>query len=66
MEKGRVCNSCKKEIQRSELDRNYSVCPYCGYYMRFHAQKRILSLADKKTFREWDIQMKWNNPLSDS
>lgn len=65
MEKGRICNSCKHEIQRSELDKNYSVCPYCGYYMRFHAKKRILSLADKKSFREWDTNMKWYNPLDD-
>lgn len=37
---GRKCNSCKSEIQRSELDNNYSICPHCGYYMRMHAKKR--------------------------
>lgn len=62
---GRICNSCKSEIQRSELDNNYSICPRCGYYMRMHARKRILSLADKKSFREWDANMKLSNPLDD-
>ena len=64
--KGRICNSCKSEIQRSELDKNYSICPRCGYYMRMHARKRIASLADKKSFREWDADKKFSNPLNDS
>ena len=66
LSKGRICNACKQEIQRDMLERNYSICPYCGYYMRMHARKRILSLADKKSFREWDANMKLSNPLNDS
>lgn len=65
MSKRRICNACKQEIQRDMLDRNHSVCPRCGYYMRMHARKRILSLADKESFREWDANMKWSNPLND-
>lgn len=34
--------------------------------MRFHAKKRILSLADKKSFYEWDADFKCDNPLNDS
>lgn len=63
LSKGRICNACKQEIQREMLDRNYSMCPRCGYYLRMHARKRILSLADKKSFREWDANMKFRNPL---
>lgn len=33
--------------------------------MRFHARKRILLLADKNSFREWDVNIKWSNPLND-
>ncbi len=33
--------------------------------MRFHAKKRILSLADKKSFSEWDDDLKLRNPLND-
>ena len=63
---GRICNACKQEIQRDILDRNYSICPKCGYYMRMHARKRILSLADIDSFCEWDADMKFSNPLQDS
>lgn len=66
LSKGRICNACKQEIQRDMLDQNYSICPHCGYYMRMHARKRILSLADKKSFHEWDANMKFSNPLNDS
>lgn len=66
LSKGRICNACKQEIQREMLDRNYSMCPRCGYYLRMHARKRILSLADKKSFREWDANMKFRNPLNDN
>lgn len=66
MSKGRICNACKQEIQRDMLDRNHSICPQCGYYMRMHARKRILSLADKKSFREWNANMELSNPLNDS
>lgn len=66
LSKGRICNACKQEIQREVLDINHSICPQCGYYLRMHARKRILSLADKKTFREWDANMKFSNPLNDS
>ncbi len=65
LQNGRVCRCCKRSIQRDVLDANLSVCPYCGYYMRFHAKKRIMSLADKHSFREWDVQLKHSNPLGD-
>lgn len=66
MEKGRICNACKQEISRSILDNNYSICPRCGYYMRLHAKKRVMLLADNNSFREWDANMKWSNPLNDN
>ncbi len=34
--------------------------------MRMHARKRIILLADNKSFREWDANMKFSNPLNDS
>lgn len=64
--KGRICNACKQEIQRDILDRNHSICPQCGYYMRMHARNRIVSLADKESFREWNANMELSNPLNDS
>lgn len=61
----RICNFCKCEIQKNELDKNNSICPQCGYYMSFHARDRILSLEDKNSFREWDENIKWRNLLND-
>lgn len=66
LSKGRICNACKQEIQREMLDRNLSICPQCGCYLRMHARRRILSLADKKSFREWNVNMKFSNPLNDN
>lgn len=65
-DKGRVCGSCGNEIDRKVLDQNLSVCPHCGYYMRFHAYKRLKSLADIGTFHQWNANMKYSNPLNDS
>lgn len=62
----RICKQCKNQIQKSILDKNYSICPNCGYYMRFHASKRILSLADNGSFCEWDASLPSSNPLADS
>ena len=65
MSKERVCKACKREIHRIILEQNHSICPHCGYYLTFHAKERIISLADKNSFHEWDANMKWSNPLDD-
>lgn len=65
MTKGRICKACRQEIERDILDANLSICPFCGHYMRLHAKKRIMSLADKNSFFEWDSNIKWSNPLND-
>ena len=62
---GRICKRCKTKIPREILDARYSVCPNCGYYMRFHAYKRIKSLADKNSFKEWKVKKSFSNPLRD-
>ena len=33
--------------------------------MRLHAKKRLMLLADKNSFHEWDTNMKLSNPLND-
>lgn len=63
--KGRKCTACGAETEREKLDQNFSICPNCGHYMRFHAKKRIQSLIDKGTFTEWDADIEWSNPLND-
>ncbi len=36
----RICGKCKAEISRDYLDRNYSICPECGNYLRMHLLQR--------------------------
>lgn len=62
LEKGRVCNVCKREMPRKILNQYFSICPYCDYYMRLHEKKRLMMLADSSQFHEWDLYIK----LSDS
>ena len=61
----RICDKCNSKIVRSVLDNNYSICPKCGNYMRFHSRKRIETLADDNTFKEWNYQEQISNPLKD-
>ena len=62
---GRICKQCKQEILGERLDKNLAICPNCGYYMRFHAYKRIEALADKDSFKEWRVTRSFSNPLRD-
>ncbi|MCI9174045.1 MAG: hypothetical protein HFH49_03725 [Lachnospiraceae bacterium] len=57
---GRICKLCKFEIPKEKLDSNYSICPNCGYYMHYQAEKRIFSIADKNSFCEWDKNLTLN------
>ena len=61
----RVCKKCNTEFPKDVIDNVLSVCPKCGANMRFHARKRIKSLADENSFREWDEKMEFSNPLQD-
>lgn len=65
MANGRICKACGAEVIREKLDSNLSVCPSCGNYMRFHAYKRIRSLADEHSFHEWKDDILFSNPLND-
>jgi acetyl-CoA carboxylase carboxyl transferase subunit beta len=61
----RVCRNCKAEIPRTILDQNFCICPECGAYLRFHAAKRIKSLADEGSFIKWKNPEQFSNPLKD-
>lgn len=62
----RECVRCKAKVPGNILDQNLSVCPECGNYMRFHAKKRIKSIADSGTFKEWENREPISNPLNDA
>lgn len=63
--KTRICKNCNTEILSTVLDNNYSICPNCGNYLRFHAYKRIKKIADECSFVEWDNEIQIYNPLND-
>lgn len=61
----RTCGKCKSEIENSILDRNNSVCPHCGNYLSLDAFKRIESIADEDSFKRWNNEETFSNPLND-
>lgn len=40
------CDACEAVLYRSELEKNLSVCPKCGYHSRIGARARIDALLD--------------------
>ena len=50
----RECNRCGAKIEESVIDECYSICPICDNYLRYYAQKRINSITDNNSFREWE------------
>ena len=46
------CKSCNAVLYKSELERNLSVCPKCGYHMRIGARERINGFLDADSYQE--------------
>jgi acetyl-CoA carboxylase carboxyl transferase subunit beta len=57
------CEQCTEIIYKNELSENHKVCPKCGYYYRLSGKERINMLIEKKTFVEYDKNMKPADPL---
>ncbi len=58
------CKSCSEIVYTKELERNFKVCPKCGYHFRLNAAERINLLCDAAQFEEFDIQLRSNDPLT--
>ncbi len=58
------CKKCGQMVYNKELEKNFKICPTCGYYFRLSAQERINFLLDEGSFKESDVDMKSNDPLS--
>ena len=59
----RKCNACKAAVFVDEVKQNHYICPHCGNYFHMPAYRRIKMIADRKSFVEWDAEMKEQNPL---
>ena len=57
------CDNCKEIIYKDTVRENLSICPNCGHYFRLHINKRIELIADKDTYKRFDINIETSNPL---
>ena len=46
------CDSCSAVLYRSELDRNFDVCPKCSHHMRIGARRRLELFLDEGSQHE--------------
>ncbi len=58
------CPSCGELLYSRELRQNARVCPKCAHHFRLRARERIFLLADDGTFREWDTELRPEDPLN--
>lgn len=57
------CPKCGELLYSRELRQNARVCPKCAHHFRLRARERIFLLADDGTFREWDTDLRPEDPL---
>jgi acetyl-CoA carboxylase carboxyl transferase subunit beta len=48
------CDSCAAVLYRSELERNFDVCPKCSHHMRIGARLRLEMFLDDGSQKELD------------
>lgn len=58
-----TCKKCKTSHFIAFLKRAHYVCPKCGNHLRLDAPTRIKMICDKKSFQEFDEDMKSLDPL---
>ncbi len=57
------CEKCNEIIYNKELEKNFKVCPKCGYYFRLTPKQRIRLLLDRGSFLENYANLKPSDPL---
>lgn len=58
------CKGCNEPIYIKELERNYKVCPKCGYHFPVSAFERITYLTDPGSFNELWSDLSSGDPLA--
>lgn len=59
----RRCNTCRSAVFVDEVKRKYYICPHCGNYFRVPAYARLRQVVDENSFKEWDMDIAFSNPL---
>lgn len=57
------CVSCKELVHNKKLEENLGVCPYCSHHYRMGAKKRLETLIDKGSFKEFLKELTSSDPL---
>jgi len=57
------CDKCEEILYRQELERNWNVCPLCGFHMAWPARARLQALLDDGIFHELDTELVSEDPL---
>jgi acetyl-CoA carboxylase carboxyl transferase subunit beta len=57
------CKGCGSILYNKELDKNYKVCPKCGYHYQLSALERLYLTVDSGSFEEFDEKLNSKNPL---
>lgn len=57
------CPKCHKSVFKDEWEKNYKVCPKCGFHDRLNAWERIGLLIDNGTFEEINANITPSDPL---
>ncbi len=57
------CKGCSAILYNKELDKNYKVCPKCGYHYQLSSLERLYLTVDAGSFQETDEKMTPLNPL---
>jgi len=52
------CKKCEQILLQKDYEENLLVCPKCGYYGRIEPRKRISMLADERSFKETNKDLK--------
>ena len=58
-----ICPACKREVNRTEVEKNRYVCYECGNYFRVRTRNRIRMVADAGSFEPWFEYLETENPL---
>jgi acetyl-CoA carboxylase carboxyl transferase subunit beta len=58
------CPACEHMLYKSEVVKNFNVCPQCDHHFRIDAATRISYLADEGTFEEILTDLTSNDPLN--
>jgi acetyl-CoA carboxylase carboxyl transferase subunit beta len=59
----RKCDACGDAVKKEDFERNFEVCPACGFHFHLSAEQWIDLLADEGTWTALDTELSAGDPL---